>query len=85
MIANTTGIDALIDGHSHSVVPGEKVANKDGKDVLTNQTGTKLANIGKIIIDTESKEITSELVSGLTETDEAVRGADPEGGRHEHL
>ena len=72
VIANTTGIDALIDGHSHSVVPGEKVANKDGKDVLTNQTGTKLANIGKIIIDTESKEITSELVSGLTETDEAV-------------
>ena len=72
VIANTTGIDALIDGHSHSVVPGEKVANKDGKDVLTNQTGTKLANIGKIVIDTESKEITSELVSGLTETDEAV-------------
>ena len=49
VIANTTGIDALIDGHSHSVY-SETVKNLEGKDVLIQQTGTKLANIGKITI-----------------------------------
>lgn len=63
VIANTTGIDAMIDGHSHSVIDGEKHANKDGKDVLLNQTGTKLANIGKVVIDTKAGTVTSELVS----------------------
>ena len=49
VIANTTGIDALIDGHSHSVV-SENVKNKDGKDVYLQQTGTKLKNAGKLVI-----------------------------------
>ena len=71
VIANTTGIDVFIDGHSHEEI-GKTVANKDGKDVVWAQTGTKLANIGKIVIDTETKEITHELVSGYDKQDEAV-------------
>lgn len=63
VIANTTGIDVMIDGHSHSVIDGETHTNKDGKEVLLNQTGTKLANIGKVVIDTEAKTISAELVS----------------------
>lgn len=63
VIANTTGIDALIDGHSHSTIDGEKVANKDGVEIVLNQTGTKLANIGKVVIDTEAKTVSAELVS----------------------
>ncbi len=72
VIANTTGIDVLIDGHSHSVVSGDTKPNKDGKDVIVNQTGTKLANIGKIIIDTETGDIAAELVSGYDEQDETI-------------
>lgn len=72
VIANTTGIDVLIDGHSHSVVPGDTKPNKDGEDVIVNQTGTKLANIGKIVIDTESGGITAELVGGYDKQDEAI-------------
>ena len=49
VVTNTTGIDVLIDGHSHSVY-SETVKNLEGKDVLIQQTGTKLANIGKITI-----------------------------------
>ena len=49
VIANTTGIDALIDGHSHTV-SSETVKNAEGKDVLVQQTGTKFENIGKITI-----------------------------------
>ena len=71
VIANTTGIDVFIDGHSHEQIE-KTAANKDGKDVVWVQTGTKLANIGKIVIDTETKEITHELVSGYDKQDEAV-------------
>ena len=49
VIANTTGFDAFIDGHSHSTF-AETVKDKAGNDVAFAQTGTKLANVGKITI-----------------------------------
>ena len=52
IIAATNGIDVFIDGHSHSVVESESVKNKDGKNVILTQTGTKLNNIGMLTIDT---------------------------------
>ncbi len=61
VIANTTGIDVLLDGHSHSTFEKSE-KNKDGKDVVVAQTGTKLANLGKIVIDTKTGKITNELV-----------------------
>lgn len=68
VIANTTGLDAFIDGHSHSTIPGETVKNKDGNDVLLTSTGTKLQNIGKMTITPEGK-ISTELISGYTDID----------------
>ena len=68
VIANTTGIDVFIDGHSHETYD-QVVQNADGEDVYLAQTGTKLANIGKIVIDTATGEVTSELVSGYAEQD----------------
>ncbi len=50
VIANTTGIDAMIDGHSHEAYV-QTVANDDGEDVVLAQTGTKLANVGELVID----------------------------------
>ncbi|GLC80408.1 5'-nucleotidase C-terminal domain-containing protein [Lacrimispora brassicae] len=64
VIKNTTGIDALIDGHSHEEY-GKYVKNKDGQDVLLTQTGTKLENIGKLTLRTDGT-ITSELVSQVS-------------------
>lgn len=67
VIANTTGIDAFIDGHSHSVTEGELVPNKDNsKQVLLTQTGTKLASIGRMVIKADGT-ITTGLVSGYTQ------------------
>ena len=43
------GIDLFIDGHSHSTF-SETIKDKSGKEVVFEQTGTKLANVGKIII-----------------------------------
>lgn len=55
VIANTTGIDALLDGHSHSELTQEEVLNKNGKKVLLSACGTKLANIGYLRITKEGK------------------------------
>lgn len=71
VIANTNGIDVFIDGHSHEQIE-KATANKDGEEIIWAQTGTKLAAIGKIVIDTESGEISHELVSDYTGQDESV-------------
>ena len=52
VIANTTGFDAFIDGHSHSAF-SETIKDKSGKEVVFEQTGTKLANVGKLTIKTD--------------------------------
>ena len=59
LIAGTRGIDAVLDGHSHSVVPGDLVANLDGKLVPVSQTGTQFANVGKLVISTDGRISTS--------------------------
>ncbi|MDY6399976.1 MAG: bifunctional UDP-sugar hydrolase/5'-nucleotidase [Synergistales bacterium] len=55
VVANTRGIDAVIDGHSHEVTPELKIKNLDGKDVIITQTGTKLNHLGKMTINKEGK------------------------------
>lgn len=65
VVANTDGIDAVIDGHSHETVASTTLKNKDGEDVLLTQTGTKLADIGKMTIGIDGT-ITAELVDQVT-------------------
>lgn len=65
VIANTNGIDAVIDGHSHETVPEGSARNKDGEEIPVTQTGTKLANIGKMTIGTDGS-ITTELVDQVS-------------------
>ena len=66
VIKNTTGIDALIDGHSHSTF-SKTEKNKDGKEVVVAQTGTKLANVGRLVIDKDGK-ISAELIPVVSGT-----------------
>ena len=51
VINHTTGIDAVLDGHSHTVMECEVVLNADGEEVLLTQTGTKLQNLGTLYIE----------------------------------
>ena len=60
VIKNVSGLDALIDGHSHSTFTEVK-PDKDGKDVTVAQTGTKLANVGKLIFSADGS-ISAELI-----------------------
>ena len=73
VIENTTGIDAFIDGHSHSVIENQLVKSEDGKDVVLAQTGTKLENVGVITIDPDDGSIEANLVSGWKTEDSAVK------------
>ena len=62
MVAKTRGIDAVLDGHTHSVIPCDWVANLDGQKIPVTQTGTKFANVGKLWLSPEGKFVTT-LVS----------------------
>lgn len=50
VVANTHGIDAVIDGHSHELYV-QTVKNDRGEDVVISQTGTKFQSFGQLIID----------------------------------
>ena len=76
-IANVTGLDAFIDGHSHSTVEGMEVADKDGKKVLLTQTGQYFDRIGMMVIDAESGAITTNFIESkeiLADDNETVEG-----------
>ncbi|MDD3169368.1 MAG: 5'-nucleotidase C-terminal domain-containing protein, partial [Eubacteriales bacterium] len=68
VIAKTNGIDAFIDGHSHSTVESDAVKNKDGEDVLLTQTGTKLAAIGRMVIEADG-DISAKLITEYAKQD----------------
>ena len=71
VIANVSGLDAFIDGHSHSTVVGREVADKDGNSVLLTQTGEYFDAIGMMLIDGETGEISTDLI-GYNEITEPV-------------
>lgn len=62
VIAHVSGLDAFIDGHSHSEVSGQQILGADGEPVLLTQTGEYLNNVGIMVIDYETGEIQSDLI-----------------------
>lgn len=76
LILNTTDIDAVLDGHSHSVWEQEIVLNAAGEEVLLSSTGTKLANLGALTItaDEEGNPVVSTKLhsESLFQDDEAA-------------
>lgn len=71
VIKHTTGIDAFIDGHSHSTVESQMVQNAADKKVLLTQTGTKLASIGQMVIKADGS-ISTKLITGYSKQDNAT-------------
>lgn len=58
VVANTSGIDMVIDGHSHEEY-ADFIANKNGESVLVTQTGTQLVSIGQVVIDPAANTISA--------------------------
>lgn len=63
VIANTTGLDAFIDGHSHTTVETEEVTDEAGNTVVLTQTGEYLNALGQMTISANGT-ITTELLTG---------------------
>lgn len=76
-IANTTGIDAFIDGHSHSTVENRIVQNKDGEDVVLTQTGSYYKAIGEMFIEADGT-INTRLVKSYYAEDEEIAAIEDE-------
>ncbi|MCD7844234.1 MAG: bifunctional metallophosphatase/5'-nucleotidase, partial [Clostridiales bacterium] len=62
VIANTTGLDAFIDGHSHTTMEAEYVTDLSGDQVLLTQTGCYLSALGQMTIQSDGT-ITTELLT----------------------
>ena len=71
VIANTTGFDAFIDGHSHTVMENKRVYDAAGKAVTLTQTGSYFANVGEMTIAPDGT-ISTRLVSTYDQEDPAV-------------
>ena len=72
LLEKTTGIDLVIDGHSHSVM----TEGANGEPIQS--TGTALANIGVVVIDNATKAIEDNYLVDLaayTGSDETVAAA----------
>ena len=61
-ISNVSGLTAFIDGHSHSTLKGEQVADKDGNAVVLTQTGEYFDRIGLMVIDGETGAVTADFI-----------------------
>ncbi len=69
VIANTTGLDAFIDGHSHSTIPMKEVTDKSGHKVVLTQTGEYLNAVGKMTVSADgikTELLTAEDLADIT-------------------
>ncbi len=77
LVAKTSGIDLVIDGHSHEKYV-QTVKNANGQDVVIAQTGTKFASFGHIEINpatgqaTASLDVTAKLIESWDGQDEDI-------------
>ena len=62
VIENVSGLDAFIDGHSHSMIRQKQVLSANGTTTLLTQAGENLNKVGIMIIDYETGEIRSDLI-----------------------
>ena len=61
VIAHTSGFEAFIDGHSHTVMENKQVQDASGKAVTLTQTGSYFANVGEMTIAADGT-ITTKLI-----------------------
>ena len=63
VIANVSGLSAWIDGHSHYTMEANTVTDEAGLPVLLTQTGEYFGKMGKMVIDADTGEIATKLLT----------------------
>lgn len=71
LIVNTTGVDVVLDGGYHEILPCEIISDKDGDDVALSTSGSGLNGIGKLVISTTGN-ITTTVVTGYKGKNSAI-------------
>ncbi len=61
VIAHTAGLDAFIDGHSHSTTAMETLSDREGSPVVLTQTGSYFAALGELTLSPDG--VTARLLS----------------------
>lgn len=73
VIANTSGLTAFLDAHSHSLIESEYISDQDDNPVLLCSTGEKLTALGEIHVDLNTGFATATLVTEIAEDNEDVQ------------
>lgn len=71
-IAGVEGLDAFIDGHSHTVMESKNIKDKNGDDVILTQTGEYFNRIGMMVIDSNTGDITTDFIEYDAENEKLV-------------
>lgn len=61
MAQRTRGLDVILDGHAHTVLPARYLKNSEGKEVLVTSTGSNFKYVGKLTL-SDKGEFKSELI-----------------------
>ena len=72
VIANTTGLDAFIDGHSHTTMEKSVVKDKGGNDVILTQTGSYFDAVGEMTINPDGT-IETKLITEYDKVNDGVK------------
>ncbi len=73
LVQHTSGFDAVLDGHSHSVVESMTVTDESGEEVVISSTGTQFAHIGKLTIEADGDIVTTLIPTATYDaTDPAI-------------
>lgn len=78
LICNTTGLDAVIDGHDHHIIEEQFVNNREGKPVLMTSSGTNFQYVGRLVINMDGSvkssliDITNDNVNADNNTQQFV-------------
>lgn len=72
LINRTTGIDVVLDGHSHSVIECNMVPDAEQLPTPSTQTGTAVMNVGKLHISKDGKFTTALIPAGNISDESAV-------------
>lgn len=62
LISKISGIDVVLDGHSHDIIPHATLKDRDGKEVIWCSTGSHFKHIGQVVI-TPQGEINTTLIN----------------------
>ncbi len=74
VIENTSGLNAFIDGHSHTKIDGDTIKDKDGNDVTLTQTKSYLSYIGQMEVNVTDGQVSidTKLIDNYDKRDETV-------------